>query len=215
MRRFLPRLSAMILVAGLSARPRGPQPTSPPWRSPRSRRSSTGSPSASATPAPIDGQASAATAEAVKACPDQDPVLRIETGMHVASIKQIGVDAGCKVLATGSDDKTVRLWSLPEGRLLRTIRLPIGEGNGGKVFAVALSPGRTNAGGRWMGCRRATRQGRQASTSSISLAAGCGGSARFESSINHIAFSADGTRVGVGLGGAAAFACSTARAAAS
>ena len=29
---------------------------------------------------PIDGQAS----DAVKNCPDQDPVLRIETGMHTA-----------------------------------------------------------------------------------------------------------------------------------
>jgi hypothetical protein len=32
----------------------------------------------------LDGQASGALAEAIKACPSQDPILRIETGMHVA-----------------------------------------------------------------------------------------------------------------------------------
>ena len=43
-------------------------------------------------------------------------------------------------MATGSDDKTVRLWSLPDGKLMRTLRPPIGPGNGGKVYAVALAP---------------------------------------------------------------------------
>ena len=87
-----------------------------------------------------DGAASAALDEAVKACPDQTPVLRIEAGMHTAAIWRIGVDAACARIATASDDKTVRLWSLPDGKLERTIRLPIGPGNGGKVDAVALSP---------------------------------------------------------------------------
>jgi len=70
--------------------------------------------------------------------------------MHRAPIREIGVDRDCKLLATGSYDKTLRLWSLPEGRLQRTLRLPIGPGNGGKVFAAALSPdGRTVAAGGW------------------------------------------------------------------
>ena len=72
--------------------------------------------------------------------PDQTPFLRIETGMHTAVIKLMGVDAACARIATASDDKTVRLWSLPDGKLQRTIRLPIGPGDGGKVFAAALSP---------------------------------------------------------------------------
>ncbi len=81
----------------------------------------------------IDGTAGAALDDAIKACPDQRPFLRIEIGMHTAVIKGIGVDAACQLLATASDDKTVRLWSLPEGKLQRVVRLPIGEGEAGKV----------------------------------------------------------------------------------
>jgi hypothetical protein len=72
--------------------------------------------------------------------PLQEPILRINPGMHTASIKRIGVDAKCTLLATASQDKTVRLWRLPEGKLLRTLRPPMGPGNGGKVYAVALAP---------------------------------------------------------------------------
>jgi WD40 repeat protein len=94
---------------------------------------------------PIDGLASAALQTAVEACPSQDPVLRIETGMHVAPIFRIGVDRACRIAVTGSDDKTLRIWSLPDGRLLRTLRVPIGPGDRGKIYAVAVSPY-----GRWI-----------------------------------------------------------------
>jgi hypothetical protein len=98
----------------------------------------------------IDGQATSSLQSAVKACPSQDPELRIETGMHVASIKRIGVDKACHIAATGSYDKTVRVWSLPEGRLLRTLRVPIGPGDNGKIYAVSMSPdGRWIAAGGW------------------------------------------------------------------
>ena len=53
-------------------------------------------------PGAIDGQASSSLEAAIKACPSQDPILRIETGMHTAAIQRIGVDRECRLLATGS-----------------------------------------------------------------------------------------------------------------
>lgn len=82
--------------------------------------------------------------------PSRDPILRIETGMHTAIIKRIGVDAANRFLVTASDDKTLRLWELPSGRPLRVIRAPIGAGNEGKLNAVAISPDATTiAAGGW------------------------------------------------------------------
>jgi WD40 repeat protein len=82
--------------------------------------------------------------------PVQQPQLRIEAGMHTGVIRGIDVSADGRLLVTGSDDKTVRLWSLPEGRLLKILRVPMGRGFGGKIFAVAISPdGRTVAAGGW------------------------------------------------------------------
>jgi len=82
--------------------------------------------------------------------PSREPVLRIETGMHTAVIRRIGVDAANRFLVTASEDRTLRVWELPAGRLLRVIRIPIGAGNEGKLYAVAISPdGSTVAAGGW------------------------------------------------------------------
>ena len=146
----------------------------------------------------IDGVASAALDAAIKACPDQRPILRIETGMHTAAIWRIGVDAACSLLATASDDKTVRLWSLPDGRLERTIRLPISEGNGGKIYAAALSPD-----ARWLAAGGYDASWEKTRTTSLSLVDLQTGAVRrfgaFEDTIDKIAFSADRRRLAVGL----------------
>ena len=60
--------------------------------------------------------------------------------MHTATIRRIGMDAAQRYLVTGSHDKTVRVWDLASGRLLRTLRPPVGPGAEGKIYAVALSP---------------------------------------------------------------------------
>src|ERR1700739_921486 len=72
--------------------------------------------------------------------PSAPPVLRLETGMHTAPIRAAAVDAGGRLLATASFDKTVRLWSLPSGELLRVLRPGIVAGREGELFAVAVSP---------------------------------------------------------------------------
>lgn len=84
--------------------------------------------------------------------PSSKHILRIETEMHTAVIGRIGVDAENRYLVTGSLDKTVRLWELSTGRLMRVIRPAIGDGNEGKIYAVAISAdGKSIACGGWTG----------------------------------------------------------------
>jgi len=80
----------------------------------------------------------------------KEPILRMETGMHTAPIFRLAVDAQNQFLVTGSSDKTVRLWELSTGRPIKILRPPIGEGFGGRILSVAITPdGKTIAcGGR-------------------------------------------------------------------
>jgi len=95
----------------------------------------------------------AATSWPVQAsAPPTEPTLRIETGMHTAIIRRISLDAKQRWLVTASDDKTARVWELSSGRLLQTLRPPLGPGNEGKLYSVALSPdGETVAVAGWTG----------------------------------------------------------------
>jgi len=82
--------------------------------------------------------------------PPADPVLRIDPGMHTAPIWRVAVDARGRWLVTGSHDRTARVWDLTTGRLQRVLRPPLGSGEEGKLYAVALSPdGATVALGGW------------------------------------------------------------------
>jgi WD40 repeat protein len=84
--------------------------------------------------------------------PSNEPILRLETGMHTASIEKIAVDAQNRFLVTGSTDKTVRVWELSTGRPLKILRPPIAEGGAGRIYSVAVSPdGKTIACGGWTG----------------------------------------------------------------
>jgi WD40 repeat protein len=79
------------------------------------------------------------------------PILIVDPGMHTAPIRSAAVDAADRFVATGSDDKTVRIWSASDGALLQTIRVPAGPGEVGAVDAVAMSPdGKIAAVGGWM-----------------------------------------------------------------
>ncbi|RYY83637.1 MAG: peptidase C14, partial [Chitinophagaceae bacterium] len=78
------------------------------------------------------------------------PILQLETGMHLGMINRISSDREGRYLLTCSDDKTARLWDAASGRLLRTLRIPMAAGNEGKIYACALSPdGRYAAIGGW------------------------------------------------------------------
>jgi WD40 repeat protein len=69
----------------------------------------------------------------------EHPMLVADPGLHTGVIRGAAVDEAGTLAVTGSEDKTVRIWSLPEGKLLQTIRMPAGPGNIGKVFAVAMN----------------------------------------------------------------------------
>jgi WD40 repeat protein len=78
------------------------------------------------------------------------PVLTIEPGMHTAPIFDAAVDADGHFAVTGAQDKTVRIWSIDDGKLLQTIRVPAGSGFVGQIYGVAISPdGNLVAAGGW------------------------------------------------------------------
>ena len=80
-----------------------------------------------------------------------DPILRLEVGTHNAGIFSIAIDPSNRILVTGSEDKTARVWDISgRGELLRILRPPVGEGEEGHIFAVALSldAGTVACGGR-------------------------------------------------------------------
>ncbi|MGN7614000.1 WD40 repeat domain-containing protein [Magnetococcales bacterium HHB-1] len=80
------------------------------------------------------------------------PFLRIENGFHMGKINRIAIDQDETILASVSGDKTLRLWNPRSGQLIRTIRVPIGEGDIGKLYSVALTPdGQTVAVGGFTG----------------------------------------------------------------
>ncbi len=72
--------------------------------------------------------------------PPQAPILRVEAGTHLAPVRRLATDSAGRLLATVSDDKTLRLWSLPDGAARGVLRPPIGAEAEGELFAVALTP---------------------------------------------------------------------------
>jgi WD40 repeat protein len=68
------------------------------------------------------------------------PVLVVDPDMHTARSGAAAADAAGRFLVTGSEDKTVRIWSASDGKLLQTVRMPAGPGGIGKIYAVAMSP---------------------------------------------------------------------------
>jgi WD40 repeat protein len=130
----------------------------------------------------------------------EQPALVVDPGMHTARITSLSIDAAGRIGATGCDDKTVRVWSLTDGKLLQTIRMPAGPGDIGKIYAVSVSPdGALIAAGGWTSWTTATPE------ESIYLFEAVTGKmvARIRSlnSVTHsLAFSRDGRYLAAGLG---------------
>ena len=85
---------------------------------------------------------------------EDSPRLVIEAGGHRAHIRELLFTADGRELISVSDDKTIRIWSMPpDGRhasLARTIRGHMGEGRAGALYAAALSPVSQNGLHQWL-----------------------------------------------------------------
>jgi WD40 repeat protein len=143
-------------------------------------------------------------ATAVLACaasagePAASPILRIDTAMHSALVRRIVVDPRGNRLVSAGDDKTIRVWQLPQGRLERVMRVPIGAGYEGRLYALAITPdGRHVAAGGWTGWEW-DRQGAVYvfDVDSGALVRRIGG---FPDVIGSLAYSRDGRHLAVGL----------------
>lgn len=127
------------------------------------------------------------------------PYLRIETSEHTASVNRIATNGTGDLIATVSDDKTVRLWAT-DGRPIGVLRIPIGPEDQGQLHALALS-----------------QDGRRLAAAGITgdIAAGnfaiflfdveqqrlIGRLGGYPAPIRDLAFSRDGTRLAVAVAG--------------
>ena len=132
-----------------------------------------------------------------------EPVLRLEVGAHSAGIWGIAIDPSNRILVTGSEDKTARVWDISgRGELLRILRPPVGAGEEGLVFSVALSP---DAGTVALGGRTGSLQQSDACVYLFDRTTGAltrrlGGLPGY---INHLAYTSDGRFLVVAMGRAA------------
>jgi WD40 repeat protein len=144
----------------------------------------------------------AALGAATAAEPPTQPLLRVETGMHTTLIRRLVVDAPRNRLITCSDDKTIRVWQMPEARLVATLRVPMDQAHEGQLFGLAVSPdGRTVAAGGWTGWDWDGK----ASVYLFDIASGelTRRLGNFPDAIHAIAWSPDGKHLAVGLQGRA------------
>ena len=139
------------------------------------------------------------TGEAFSSEIPNEPILRMEMGMHSAWITCMAVDPQNRFIVTGSQDKTLRLWDLSTGRLIRILRPPIGGDPIGMINDVAFSPD-----GRTIACGGQTKSGKETSYS-IYLFDRENGKlfhriSGFPGSIYRLTYSKDGSFLAIGFG---------------
>jgi WD40 repeat protein len=133
--------------------------------------------------------------EMLKRCPDPTPFVSIETGRTTNPIRRVAVDAACRVAVTNSYDKTLRMWSLPDGAPLKVLRFPYSPGD--EFDGLAMSPdGRWVAVGGWDARERKNTAFLWDTQSDDPIRP----IARSGNQIGALAFSPDGKRLAVAVG---------------
>ena len=84
------------------------------------------------------------------AMPSGDPVIRVDTTYHSGPIYGVEPLPDNERLVTISHDKTVKIWRSRDFKLLKTLRIPIGDAYEGNLDSIAVSPdGKFIAVGGW------------------------------------------------------------------
>lgn len=89
---------------------------------------------------PIARSQAAAPAIVEDTTPLGVPLLALDTGGHTNAVNNLTVTPyGDQLISVGAD-KTIRFWDVATGEPLRVLRPPIGIGNFGVLYGVAVSP---------------------------------------------------------------------------
>lgn len=70
----------------------------------------------------------------------EGPILSLDPGGHMSFIRAVLFTPDGKQLVSAADDKVIRVWDVDTGQTVRIVRGQIGDGNRGKIYALALSP---------------------------------------------------------------------------
>jgi len=123
-------------------------------------------------------------------------VLRLETHMHSAPVMATSLDGANRTLLTVSRDKTARVWSTSDGRLLHVLRVPVAGGTVGELWAGALSGDGSRA---FVGGDTPVAGGFGVHVFDVSTGSQLGVIGPFPAKVVSLALSPDGNWLGVGL----------------
>ncbi|MFM2067957.1 MAG: hypothetical protein RLZZ584_2866 [Pseudomonadota bacterium] len=76
----------------------------------------------------------------VQAAEPDSPALVFDVRGHTGPIRRLAVSADGTELVTASDDKTALIWNVSTQTVRRTLRVPLGAGELGRLYGVAISP---------------------------------------------------------------------------
>ncbi len=133
--------------------------------------------------------------------PPKTPLLRVEAGMHVNTVRDVAVDAQGRYAVTASDDKTARVWDVLNNTAGAVLRVPIDEGTEGRLQAVVIAPDGSsvavagNTGRSWDGSNFVYLFDRSSGALLRRI------DTRAQSPVVSMALSPDGRVLAVGLGG--------------